>query len=324
MLACIILSSLLIASAAHAHATFQDLWVNSEDQAGTCVRTPINNSPVTSVTDPNLACNAGGTKPAISNCKVPAGAKVTVEMHQQPGDRSCSEEAIASSHHGPVIVYMAKVADASTAVGSTANWFKIAQTGLISATPSPGTWGTDQLISNCGKMDIAVPSDIPAGDYLLRAEVIALHAAGSVGGAQFYMSCYQLSVTGGGTASPSTVNIPGAYSANDPGILFNLYTSFTNYTVPGPPVYGGGSTSGSGGSGYPTPAPGPLSRGPLTITPTMAATTSTTSASFGVAAAVQSAAGRYQQCGGIGYSGPTACANSYKCTRANDYYSQCA
>ena len=34
-----------------------------------------------------------------------------------------------------------------------------------------------------------IPSDIPAGDYLLRAEVIALHVAGSLEGAQFYISC---------------------------------------------------------------------------------------------------------------------------------------
>ena len=38
-------------------------------------------------------------------------------------------------------------------------------------------------------MDVLIPADIPAGDYLLRAEAIALHVAGSLDGAQFYMSC---------------------------------------------------------------------------------------------------------------------------------------
>lgn len=37
-----------------------------------------------------------------------------------------------------------------------------------------------------------IPSDIPAGDYLMRAEVIALHVASSAGGAQFYLSCCML------------------------------------------------------------------------------------------------------------------------------------
>jgi len=38
-------------------------------------------------------------------------------------------------------------------------------------------------------MNVKIPSDIPSGDYLLRAEAIALHVAGSLGGAQFYASC---------------------------------------------------------------------------------------------------------------------------------------
>lgn len=59
---------------------------------------------------------------------------------------------------------------------------------------------------------------------------------GSLGGAQFYVSCYQLRVTGGGSASPAGVSFPGAYSATDPGILFNLYGTYTSYTVPGPAV----------------------------------------------------------------------------------------
>lgn len=50
-------------------------------------------------------------------------------------------------------------------------------------------WGTKDLNKCCGRMNVKIPSDIAAGDYLLRAEVIALHVAGSSGGAQLYMSC---------------------------------------------------------------------------------------------------------------------------------------
>ena len=35
-------------------------------------------------------------------------------MHQQPGDRNCANEAIGGAHHGPVIIYMSKVSDATT------------------------------------------------------------------------------------------------------------------------------------------------------------------------------------------------------------------
>jgi len=31
-----------------------------------------------------------------------AGDQLTVEMHQQPGDRSCANEAIGGDHFGPV------------------------------------------------------------------------------------------------------------------------------------------------------------------------------------------------------------------------------
>ena len=103
-------------------------------------------------------------------------------MHAQMNDRSCDNEAIGGNHFGPVIVYMSKVEDATTADGS-GEWFKVDEFGYDAAT---STWGTDKLNANCGKRS----SKIPAGDYLVRAEAIALHVAGSSGGAQFYMSCY--------------------------------------------------------------------------------------------------------------------------------------
>jgi hypothetical protein len=40
--------------------------------------------------------------------------------------------------------------------------------------------------ANCGKVYFKVPADIAPGNYLVRAEVIALHVASSAGGAQFY------------------------------------------------------------------------------------------------------------------------------------------
>ena len=107
---------------------------------------------------------------------------------------------------------------------------------------------TEVLNDNCGHYTFTVP-EIAPGQYLMRAEVIgksiisvkftdqqtdvstsALHVASTVGGAQFYMSCYQLNVGGSGTAEPSTVQIPGAYQATDPGILIDIYTSPTAYT----------------------------------------------------------------------------------------------
>ncbi|KAK7687290.1 hypothetical protein QCA50_009795 [Cerrena zonata] len=226
-------------------------------------------------------------------------------MHQQPGDRTCATEAIGGNHDGPVIIYMAKVDNAATAVGAQANWFKVAQTGLVST----DYWATDVLNANCGKYDVKIPADIAPGQYLLRAEVIALHVAGSVGGAQFYMSCFQLDVTGGGSASPATVKLPGAYSATDPGILFNLYGSYTSYTIPGPAVYGGGAAPAPPSNPGTTAAPPPTTAAP----PPPPAT------STAAAGTVQ----KYQQCGGAGWTGATVCVAGSTCTKLNDYYSQC-
>ncbi|KAG9092409.1 hypothetical protein FRC06_000114 [Ceratobasidium sp. 370] len=304
MRAAAVIAALAAASSVQAHATFQYLWVNGVDQGNKCVRPPASNSPVSNLSSADLACNVNGNNPAAATCTVAAGTKVAVEMHQQPGDRTCTTEAIGGNHDGPTIIYMAKVDSAASAVGSSANWFKVAQTGLV----SKDYWGTDVMNANCGKVEFTIPSDLPPGDYLIRAEVIALHVAGSVGGAQLYMSCYQISVTGGGSANPATVKFPGAYSPTDPGILFDLYGGYTSYTIPGPPVYVPGSSSGGGGG--------------TTVKPTSTTkpvTTSTSSAPAGTGTPVV----KYGQCGGNGWTGSTLCATGSTCTKINDFYFQC-
>ncbi|OCL08623.1 lytic polysaccharide monooxygenase [Glonium stellatum] len=218
-----------------AHATWQELWVGSTDQAGKCVRTVPSNNPVTSVSSTDIRCNVGGTKGVSGVCDVAAGETLTVEMHQQPGDRSCSNPAIGGNHYGPVMIYMSKVADATTADGSS-SWFKVAQDTYAGTTAS---WGTEILNSNCGKRTFTVPKSLASGNYLVRAEAIALHTASSTGGAQFYMSCFQINVTGGGSATPSGVSFPGAYKASDPGILINIYQTPITYKAPGPAVWTG-------------------------------------------------------------------------------------
>jgi hypothetical protein len=71
-------------------------------------------------------------------------------------------------------------------------------------------------------------------------EHIALHSASTVGGAQLYIACAQLTVTGGtGTLNTAgkLVSFPGAYSPTDPGILFQLHWPIpTSYINPGPAV----------------------------------------------------------------------------------------
>lgn len=67
-------------------------------------------------------------------------------MHEQPDNRACSNPAIGGNHNGPVIIYMASVADATTADGSDP-WFKVAEYGY----DADAGWGTDYLNDNCGR-----------------------------------------------------------------------------------------------------------------------------------------------------------------------------
>jgi hypothetical protein len=72
--------------------------------------------------------------------------------------------------------------------------------------------------------EFAIPKGVPSGKYLVRIEHLAVHNAANVGGAQFFISCGQVEVTGGGSGTPGPlVAFPGAYQSHDPGIYFNNY-----------------------------------------------------------------------------------------------------
>jgi lytic cellulose monooxygenase (C1-hydroxylating) len=242
-------------------------------------------------------------------------------------------------------VYMSKVSDSSKADGSDP-FFKIFEdTWAKASSTSQGSddyWGTKDLNKNCGKMDLKIPEGLAPGDYLLRAEAIALHTASSPGGAQFYLTCFQLTVTGSGSTSPSGVKFPGAYKATDPGIEINIYQVLSTYVAPGPSVIAGGIEATAGKAGSAATATGGVvatSAGPTKVVATSSpAVTAVTSAQAGstlitsTKPAATSAAGggsgcaavaMYQQCGGSGYMGCTTCAQG-TCRKLNDYYSQCS
>jgi cellulase len=65
--------------------------------------------------------------------------------------------------------YLAKVSNATTAVGSSASWFKVYETGLVS--DKPDYWATEVMNNNCGHVTFTIPS-VASGNYLLRPEVI--------------------------------------------------------------------------------------------------------------------------------------------------------
>ncbi|KEY73176.1 hypothetical protein S7711_04142 [Stachybotrys chartarum IBT 7711] len=170
----------------------------------------------------DIICHRGAS-PASASATVRAGGTVTLQWDTWP-----------ESHHGPVIDYIASCGGSCANVNKASlSWVKIAQRGLISGS-NPGRWASDELISRGNSWSVAIPSNLAPGGYVLRHEIIALHSAGQQNGAQAYPQCINLQVTGSGGTTPRGVSGTSLYRSNDPGILFNLYTSFSNYPIPGP------------------------------------------------------------------------------------------
>jgi len=231
-----------LAGSTLAHTIFQEVLVNGASQGHKQgVRVPNYDGPIYDVTSNDVICNGGPNplnKPFSKKViNVKAGDTVTMVWHHtldgdKPGDKS---DPIDPGHLGPTLAYMAKVADAKTEKVTGLQWFKVHADGM----DANAQWGMSRMYKNRGKVAFQVPKCIPSGQYLLRGEVIALHGAQNMKGAQLYMECAQLNVVDGGNAKPPTVSFPGAYKQTDPGIHFNLWSTPkpTKYVVPGPPVF---------------------------------------------------------------------------------------
>ncbi|KAK7695743.1 hypothetical protein QCA50_000379 [Cerrena zonata] len=213
-------SLLALAACANAHFTMQYIWVNGADQGQNVdIRVPPNNNPVTDVTSKDLTCNVNGLSGSgVSTATIPAGATITFEWHQH--DQRTGEDAISGGHKG-----------------ASAVWTKIYSSGLVDAQSQE--WATDVVNANNGKHSVTIPASLPAGQYLLRSEIIALHVAQSYPGAQFYIGCAQVNISGGGSANPPKIAIPGDYKSTDPGITVNIYNNLQSYTAPGGAVWSG-------------------------------------------------------------------------------------
>jgi hypothetical protein len=192
------------------------------------------NGPVQDLTLIDLQCGGytaggiSGSSPAnLTAGPVAAGSEVSLRWTLWP-----------DSHVGPVITYMARcVNDNCTTYlpGTDAVWFKIQEAGRTGTT---NVWGDTPLMTAGNSITYTIPSCLTAGSYIVRHEIIALHAAYTYPGAQFYPSCHQIQITGSGTSTgpASKVAIPGVYSGSDPGITYDAYQA-TTYTIPGPTLF---------------------------------------------------------------------------------------
>ncbi|KAL2163050.1 hypothetical protein VTH06DRAFT_6886 [Thermothelomyces fergusii] len=190
-----------------------------------------NNGPVPDFTTKDITCGAGGNEPAEGIIELKAGDTVTLNWDQW-----------GSSHSGPVMNYLAHCTndDCKSFKGDSGNvWVKIEQLAYNPSANPP--WASDLLREQGAKWKVTIPPTLAPGEYLLRHEILGLHVAGTVMGAQFYPSCTQIRVTqGGNTQLPSGIALPGAYDPHDGGILVELWRvnqGQVNYTAPGGPVW---------------------------------------------------------------------------------------
>lgn len=222
------------------------------------------------------ATNAGG------HAVVAAGDSIFIEWDTWP-----------ESHKGPIIDYLANcgTAGCETVDKTALKFFKIDEVGLIDGATAPGQWASDQLIANANSWMVQIPANIAPGFYVLRHEIIALHSAGQADGAQNYPVCFNLQVTGSGTATPAGVVGTSLYTPTDAGILFNIYQSLTSYPIPGPAVIDGAvaiAQASSAITASATAVTGSASAAPPAATSTAAAATST-SASASASSTAESA-----------------------------------
>ncbi|KAF2847154.1 carbohydrate-binding module family 1 protein [Plenodomus tracheiphilus IPT5] len=256
-----ILATALI-SAVSAHQNMHQIWINDVTPGyQTGIRMPPSNSPVEDVTSNDMACNVGGSKVPSGVDTIPANEGDTIKVQWDQ-----------SGHPGPITHFLfGPVDDASQETGIGAGWFKIDEVDNVD-----GKWANEIMGANNMTREFALPTGLASGEYLLRSEMLALHGAQTVGGAQFYIGCAQLKITGTGSGSCGpTISIPGAYKAEDANIYIpNVYNGFdaTTYSAPGGPIATCGGASGatpSKPSAAPIPAPlnSTIAAGPTAVAP---------------------------------------------------------
>lgn len=190
-----------------------------------------------------------GEKAVARVCPAKASSTLTFEFREYAdGSRPGS---IDESHKGPCAVYMKKVDDATADNNAAGDgWFKIWEADYDA---TAGKWCTEKMIENNGHISVQIPADIEGGYYLVRPELLALHAAqDNPPDPQFYVGCAQVFVQSTGTAKPATVSIgEGTYDLSLPGMTYNIYKTPLSLPYPmyGPPVYKAGAKTESANTG---------------------------------------------------------------------------
>ncbi|KAJ7593510.1 glycosyl hydrolase family 61-domain-containing protein [Mycena floridula] len=234
-----ILPIALLISHVAAHGQVMQVTIDGKAFAGnlpgstpksSIIRLISNGDPLHGATNPDINCGRSAQIAASLATAMPD----SVLQFKWTG-----EDGKANWPHntGPMLTYLASCGDTpcNKFNSSKAQWFKIQQDGR----KANGDWlQADLLAGQTAK--VTLPSNLAAGNYIVRHEIIALHLATTKGGAEFYPSCAQLTVGGTQTGKPTAsdlVSIPGAYKDTDPGIFDpTVFDTGSKYIFPGPAI----------------------------------------------------------------------------------------
>ncbi|ESK92658.1 glycoside hydrolase family 61 protein [Moniliophthora roreri MCA 2997] len=220
-----------------AHTRVYGVWVNGVFQGDgreLYIRSSPTNDPIKDLKSGAMECNANNHE-VPQWIDVKGGDKLTLEWYREKRN----DNIIASSHHGPVQVYIAPA--------SSNSWTKLFEEAYDATSK---TWATNRVAKAHGQHSIKVPH-LEAGTYLVRGEMTALHQADQLyshrksRGVQFYISCIQIRVTSNVSQRlPEGTKFPGTYKDDTPGIQWDLYgpgegDAPERYIPPGPSVWEG-------------------------------------------------------------------------------------
>lgn len=179
----------------------------------------------------DIACHYNAV-PGALHVNTSAGDTLKLQWNEWP-----------NSHVGPVVSFLAACnGSCANADKRSLQWVKIDELGWLNSTgwdsiDLGGTWATNVLIANGFSWLVRIPEMLSEGNYVLRHEIIALHVADKLDGAQAYPQCVNLSVKKG--TSKDAKKLPGGvlstrlYGMNDPGVLVDVHKKIAGYVIPG-------------------------------------------------------------------------------------------
>jgi hypothetical protein len=228
----------LSASTCLAHWNYDRIIVNGEiiGSSYQYVRqTNYSNNPLQNVNSTSMRCNYGAESGVALNTQT-----YTVAA----GDMLGFAIKATFGHPGPQQVYISKAPGAAAEYDGSGDWAKIySLTYSLNASYGASDGLLKWATHNARTFNFKLPVDTPPGEYLLRAEGLALHAAHKPDNYQFYIACAQIKVEGSGTGVPGpTIRFPGGYQWNSTGVLIpEFWSKITNYTAAGPALWPAGT-----------------------------------------------------------------------------------